>query len=211
MKQKTLENEKELDEKFWNLVGKRGYPSSPKNMVYGSEAYRVYTDIGFIWSVAKDLEKGIHVGWSTGMGYSHRISKYPDVSLIFRYVLGGWDGVKKVILSEIKRVFEQDVSSMDMEMERLERLNRWLDSGGLLTEESFTGCVATAREVGRRLEKKWKMYEEILNFLQISEENISQLRKEFQWRRDVLMRKKEEMLREARRVAQKAGLNLRKF
>ena len=208
------------EKKFWEYVGKMGYPTSAKVLRYGSMEAKQFNEIRDFFDLDKLYLSGARIGWVSGQKVNDYMEKYWDVHLALLRIVEGKKAVIDRSIKMIKKNLEK-VASWTKGVVDI-GLIEWLDEGGEVSMED----IVNSFKIDSRTNKVGYMYhlygelfgEEMKNrlirtlqTLEISDRGINWVKENFERAKKEAQDKISEVEKQLKNLAKKAGIDYKQL
>ena len=205
------------EKKFWEYVGKMGYPTSAKGVKYGSKEKEEFDELRWFFYIRREHYEGKHIGWIAGSHMSGLASKYWDANLAFIRVMEGEDAVVEKTLAIIR----ENAKTVEMYAKGIieNEVMDWVDRGGLVDMDGIVKSLKCLLSEENKFKCMYDSYEKffgdvmknritrVLEVLEISEQGIEKVKKGFEmWEertRGLVM----DAERELKKLAERVGID----
>ncbi len=205
------------EKKFWEYVGKMGYPTSEKGVKYGSKEKEELDELRWFFYIRREHYAGKQIGWIAGSHMSGLASKYWDANLAFIRVMEGEDDVVR----KMSAIIREHAKTVEMYAKGIieNEVIDWVNRGGLVDMDGIVKSLKCLHSEENEFKRMHESYEKffgeamksrimhVLEVLEISEQGIEEVKKNFEmWKervRDLVM----DAERELKKLAEKAGID----
>ncbi len=129
-----MNNEMALDEKFWKILAKMGYITSPAGVYYESEKYKEYHELHGLLTLEKELIHKGNLGWPAAMFYSKYVNNYYEAHIAFCAIYKGERNVMQRIIEGMNRDMNYLENTLGYYLDMLEEFKEWIRQGGKVDE-----------------------------------------------------------------------------
>ena len=120
----------ENDGKFWKILAKMGYITSPAGVYYGSEKHKEYRELHNLLALEKErMQKG-NLGWPAAMFYSKYVNNYYEAHIAFCAIYMGEMDIMESVIEGMKRDINYLENTLKYYLNRLDELRDWIRQGG---------------------------------------------------------------------------------
>ncbi len=204
------------EKKFWEYVGKMGYPTSVKGLRYSSTEAKQFNEIRDFFDLDKLYLSGARIGWVSGQKVNDYMEKYWDVHLAILRIVEGKKAVIDRSIKMIKKNLEKVASWTKGVVDT--SLVEWLDEGGKVSLEDIVNSLSIDYETNK-VRYMYHLYQELfgeemenrlirtLQILEISDRGINWAKENFERAKKGAQDKISEVEKQLKNLAEKAGIN----
>ncbi len=207
----------DAENRFWEYVGKMGYPTSANGLLYGSSEKKVLDELRWFFHMKVIEISGARIGWVAGAHLSELADRYWDVNLAFIKVTGGDDAVVEKIRNNINKYMARLKSYKNTLID--EGILNWIGEGGVVSREDILNSMGCPHVGGNRYRCMRNFYENffgdgmkrkvfaVLDILQASPRVIQQLKSEFEIAQNMAKKIMDDAKKDLKELAEKAGID----
>ena len=207
----------DAENRFWEYVGKMGYPTSANSLRYGSSEKKVLDELRWFFHMKVIEISGARIGWVTGARLSELAGRYWDANLAFIMVTYGEDAVVEKIRNNIDKYIARLKSHKNTLID--EDILNWIEEGGVVSMEDVLDSLRYSHGDGNRYKCMRNFYENffgegmkrklfaVLDTLQATPRAIQQVKSEFEIAQNMAKKIMDNAEKYLKDLAEKAGID----